>query len=68
LVGTRIKDRANQRAFALFGRDEPPPEGYPASRPFQTLGELWTAGVAIDLVGSVASGTPLPNLPPPPTE
>lgn len=68
LVGTRIKDRANQRAFALFGRDEPPPEGYPASRPFQTLGELWTAGVAIDLVGNVPSASPLPNLPSPATE
>jgi acyl transferase domain-containing protein len=68
LVGTRIKDRANQRTFALFGRDEPPPEGYPASRPFQTLGELWTTGVAVDPVGSIASGEPLANLPSPPTD
>jgi acyl transferase domain-containing protein len=68
LVGTRIKDRANQRTFALFGRDEPPPEGYPAARPFQTLGELWAAGVAIDPVGRVPSGGPVPNLPPPPAE
>jgi acyl transferase domain-containing protein len=68
LVGTRIKDRANQRAFALFGRDEPPPEGYPAARPFQTLGELWTAGVSIDPVGKISTGAPPPNLPPPPAE
>ena len=63
LIGTRIKDRANQRTFALLGRDEPPPEGYPASRPFQTLGELWTSGIALDLVGKVQA-TPLPSLPP----
>jgi len=68
LLGTRIKDRTNQRAFALFGRDEPPPEGYPASRPFQTLGELWTAGVVLDLVGRAAGVPSLPNLPPPPAE
>lgn len=68
LVGTRIKDRANQRAFALFGRDEPPPEGYPASRPFHTLGELWTAGRSLDLVGQVADTHALPDLPPPPME
>lgn len=65
LIGTRIKDRANQRAFALLGRDEPPPEGYAASRPVQTLGELWTAGVPLDLVGPVAGGAPIPDLPPP---
>ncbi len=64
LGGTRIKDRANQRAFALFGRDEPPPEGYPASRPFQTLGELWASGIAIDLVGNVQVTREIPSLPP----
>jgi len=64
LVGTQIKDRANQRTFALFGRDEPPPEGYPASRPFQTLGELWASGIAIDLVGKVPTPSTLPTLPP----
>jgi acyl transferase domain-containing protein len=68
LLGTRIKDRANQRAFALFGRDEPPPEGYPASRPFQTLGELWASGIPVDLVGKVEVTHDLPALPPPPTE
>jgi acyl transferase domain-containing protein len=68
LVGTRIKDRANQRTFALFGRDEPPPEGYPASRPFQTLGELWASGIAIDPVGKVDVTHDAPVLPPPPAE
>jgi phthiocerol/phenolphthiocerol synthesis type-I polyketide synthase E len=63
LIGTRIKDRANQRTFALFGRDEPPPEGYPASRPFQTLAELWTSGIALDLVGKVQATTAVPSLP-----
>lgn len=67
LLGTRIKDRANQRAFALLGRDEPPPEGYAVSRPMHTLGELWTAGVALDLVGPAAGGAPIPDLPPPST-
>ena len=68
LVGTRIKDRTNQRAFALFGRDEPPPEGYPASRPVQTLGELWSSGIAIDPVGPVQFTHDVPTLPPPATE
>jgi acyl transferase domain-containing protein len=68
LVGTRIKDRANQRAFALFGRDEPPAEGYPSSRPFQTLGELWASGVAIDPVGAVTITHAVPALPPAPLE
>jgi acyl transferase domain-containing protein len=68
LVGTRIKDRANQRTFALFGRDEPPADGYPASRPFQTLGELWSSGIAIDPVGKVEISRTLPALPLPPVE
>jgi phthiocerol/phenolphthiocerol synthesis type-I polyketide synthase E len=63
LVGTRIKDRANQRAFALFGRDEPTPEGYPASRPFQTLAELWCAGVPVDVVGAVEITRAVPVVP-----
>ena len=68
LVGTRIKDRANQRAFALFGREEPPPEGYPASRPLQTLGELWASGVSIDVVSKVEVTHAVPELPARPTE
>jgi phthiocerol/phenolphthiocerol synthesis type-I polyketide synthase E len=68
LVGTRIKDRANQRTFALLGRDEPPPEGYPAARPFQTLAELWTSGVDLDLIGRVERTHAAPSIPPPPTE
>lgn len=68
LIGTRIKDRASQRAFALFGRDEPSPEGYPASRPFQTLGELWASGIPIDPVGQVAVTRRVPELPAPPSE
>jgi acyl transferase domain-containing protein len=68
LIGTRIKDRANQRAFALFGRDEPPPEGYPGGRPFQTLGELWTSGIRVDPVGPVGTRRALPGLPEPPPE
>jgi acyl transferase domain-containing protein len=66
LVGMGIKDRANQRTLALFGRDEPPPEGYPASRPLQTLGELWASGIPIDLVGEVQAGPDVPELPAPP--
>jgi len=71
LVGMRIKDRANHRTFALFGRDEPPPEGYPASRPFHTLGELWSSGVGIDPVrplGQLEVTRVVPELPTPPTE
>jgi acyl transferase domain-containing protein len=63
LLGIRIKDKANQRVFALFGRDEPPPAGYSASRPFHTLGELWVAGVALDVVGRVELTRPAPQLP-----
>jgi acyl transferase domain-containing protein len=62
LTGSRIKDRARHRAMALFGRDEPPPEGYDAERPLQTLGELWASGVPIDPVGPVAITHPVPDL------
>ena len=63
LAGSRIKDRARQRAFALFGRDEPGPEGYDIGRPLQALGELWASGVAIDLVGDMPLTRPPPDLP-----
>lgn len=59
LAGSRIKNRASQRAFALFGRDEPPAEGYDLGRPMQTLAELWASGAAIELVGEVPLTRPL---------
>jgi acyl transferase domain-containing protein len=62
LTGARIKDRARHRAVALFGRDEPPAEGYDAERPLRTLGELWASGVAIDPVGPIPITQPAPDL------
>jgi acyl transferase domain-containing protein len=63
LVAGRIKNRPSHRALALLGRDEPPAEGYSVSRLYQTLGELWTNGVPVDLVGTVEFTRAAPVLP-----
>jgi len=64
LVTTQTRGRSTPRALALFGRDEPPAEGYDPARVQQTLAELWCAGVPVDLVGEVTSTHPVPELPP----
>jgi acyl transferase domain-containing protein len=63
LVAARIKNRPSHRALALLGRDEPPAEGYSVGRLYQTLGELWTNGVPVDLVGAVVPTRAAPVLP-----
>ncbi|MBN2574242.1 MAG: acyltransferase domain-containing protein [Deltaproteobacteria bacterium] len=63
LITTQTRGRSNLRALALLGRDEPPAEGYAPARVHQTLGELWAAGVAVNLVGEATNRHPLPGLP-----
>jgi len=63
LLNTQFRSRPTHRALALLGREEPPTEGYGIGRIHQTLGELWTSGVAIDLVGQVMPAHPVPDLP-----
>jgi acyl transferase domain-containing protein len=63
LLTTQARGRANLRALALLGRDEPPAEGYDPARVRQTLAELWTAGLPIELVGTVNATRPAPEIP-----
>ena len=63
LLTTQWRGRPSHRGLALFGRDEPPAEGYDIGKVHQTLGELWASGVAIDLVGEVTATRPAPVLP-----
>jgi phthiocerol/phenolphthiocerol synthesis type-I polyketide synthase E len=63
LITTQAKGHANLRAIALLGRDEPPAEGYDPARVRQALAEVWTSGVAIDLVGDIKPTRKAPELP-----
>jgi acyl transferase domain-containing protein len=62
LTSTRIKDRDHHRALALFGREEPPAEGYDPTRPMLALGELWANGVNIDPIGAIEITGRTPDL------
>ena len=63
LVQAQTRGRNNIRTFALFGRDEPPDQGYDPGRVHQTLAELWTSGVLMDPVGYVKPTRPAPDVP-----
>jgi acyl transferase domain-containing protein len=63
LLGAQFRNHPSHRALALFGRDEPPAEGYDEGRVHQTLGEVWASGGAIDLVGKVVPTRVAPILP-----
>jgi phthiocerol/phenolphthiocerol synthesis type-I polyketide synthase E len=63
LFSSQARNQPSHRALALFGRDEPPAEGYDASHVHKTLGELWASGVTVDLVGDVKLTRPAPKLP-----
>jgi acyl transferase domain-containing protein len=63
LLTTQLRNRPTHRGLALLGREEPPAEGYDIGRVYQTLGELWASGVAIDLIGEVTPTRQAPVLP-----